>query len=247
MVIQQKVSKRTWEKEFSSGEWEGLDSAPSERARHAIIGMFLNYFCPDGKILDVGCGLGTTTDFLNPAQSSKYLGIDISETAVSEAVRRKKMNFRSIDFLEFPVHEKFNVIIFNEVLYYLDEEAAVKHSLNLLEEDGFIIVSLYRQKNMHYNDKSIWRICRKYFNPIDNVEINSIIIDGRLISWRIEILRKKESFIEEKLKHKEKIGKVHFDTNVFKKFLTSIYKKFTKVKIKRKTTQDITSDWDRKY
>jgi len=198
MVIQQKVSKNNWEKEFAGGGWEGLDSAPSERARHALIGMYLNHFCPEGKILDVGCGLGTMTDFLNQVQKSKYLGIDISETAISEAVKRKNLSFISTDFLEFTTEEKFNAIVLNEVLYYLEEEAAIAHALKLLDDNGFIVVSLYRQKKMHYNDKRIWDLCMKYFYPIDHIEITSNIFDGRTITWRVEIL------INQKCSHSEK-------------------------------------------
>jgi len=71
------ITKNKWEKEFSAGKWDYLDSTPSERARSAIIGMYCQHFFPKGKILDVGCGLGTTTDFLIGSQKKQYLGVDI--------------------------------------------------------------------------------------------------------------------------------------------------------------------------
>ena len=177
----------------------------------------------------MGCGLGTTTDFLNPVQKSRYLGIDISETAVKEALKRKNLNFSSIDFLAYPVENKFDAIVFNEVLYYLEEEAAIKHSLNLLEANGYLIVSLYRQKKMQYNDMAIWDICRKYFCPIDKIELNSVIIDGRLITWRIEVLVKKESYLSEKLKYKGEIGDVHPGLIKFDKIMNYIQNKIKKI------------------
>lgn len=188
MTIQQQVTKGEWENEFSSGKWNGLEFSPLERARHAVIGMFLQHFSPEGEILDVGCGLGTTTDFLNLNQKSRYLGIDISETAISEARKSKNANFTVTDFLQFPTERKFDVILFNEVLYYLEEEAAIRHAVKLLKENGLIVISLYSQKKMHYNDMAIWNLSRKFFTPMEKIEIRGVVADGRLVTWRIEVL-----------------------------------------------------------
>jgi SAM-dependent methyltransferase len=187
MVIQQQVTKKTWEEEFSSGRWNGLENSPAERARHAIIGMYLDFFCPNGNILDVGCGLGTTTDFLNSEQKSKYLGIDISETAIREATAHKVANFKVADFSKLQVEEEYDAIIFNEVLYYMDEESSLLRALSMLKRKGLIIVSLYRQKKMHYSDTSIWKLCRKYFASMESIEISGVVKDGRTVTWRIDV------------------------------------------------------------
>ncbi len=128
---QLKVAKNKWEKEFSSGRWDCLNSNPTERARSAIIGMYCQKFSPTGKILDVGCGLGTVVDFLNNSQKKKYLGLDISREALKRA-RKKNVNFQNVDFAKFRSKTKFDIIIFNEVLYYLDEGAAFNQALNSL-------------------------------------------------------------------------------------------------------------------
>jgi len=188
MVIQQQVSKVDWEKEFSSGKWDGLEFSPLERARHAVIGMFLQQYAPEGSVLDVGCGFGPTPDFLNPVQKSLYLGIDISETAVNEAKKRKNANFLVADFLKFTPEKKFDVLIFNEVLYYLEEGPALRHAMELLREGGLVIISLYSQKKMHYSDVSIWNLCRHFFTPLETIEVRGVVADGRLITWRIEVL-----------------------------------------------------------
>jgi 2-polyprenyl-3-methyl-5-hydroxy-6-metoxy-1,4-benzoquinol methylase len=199
MTIQQKVTKSTWEEEFSTGKWDNLEHNPLERARHAVIGMYLNYFYPKGKFLDVGCGLGTTTDFLNSDQKSKYLGIDISETAIEAAKNHKNVNFKAIEFLKLPVEEKFDAIIFNEVLYYLEEESSLLHTQELLKEKGLIIVSLYHQKRMHYSDESIWRLYRKFFVPIEHIELSGFVKNCRLVKWRIEVLKSKNKNDEQHL------------------------------------------------
>jgi 2-polyprenyl-6-hydroxyphenyl methylase/3-demethylubiquinone-9 3-methyltransferase len=185
---QQSRIKEKWEKEFYLGYWDYLDLAPTERARSAIIGMFCQHFFPAGKILDVGCGLGTASDFLNSIQKRKYLGLDISEEALKKA-RKKNVNFQNIDFADFDSKIKFNIIIFNEVLYYMDADDAFKHALNILEEDGKIIVSMFRMKNKMLFQK-IWTASRKYFKLVDKIEISGVIKRQPLI-WRIEVMRKK--------------------------------------------------------
>ena len=168
---QLKVSKNKWEKEFSAGQWDYLDSTPAERARSAIIGMLCQYYHPKGKILDVGCGLGTAVDFLNTNQKKKYLGLDISEEAVKRA-RRKNVQFQVSDFVDFKSSKKFDIIIFNEVLYYMDENSALDQALNILKKNGTVVTSLYQMKNKRY-DQKIRKVIRKFFKVTDTIEIRS--------------------------------------------------------------------------
>lgn len=185
---QLKISKKRWEKEFFAGRWDYLDFTPAEQARSAIIGMLCRHYYPKGKILDVGCGLGTTTDFLNEEQKKKYLGIDISEEAIKKA-RKKKATFQIIDFTNFKSSTKFDAIVFNEVLYYLDERAALKQVLNLLSNNGIVIISLYKMKNKRYDEK-IWKTSRKLFKTMEVIEITSTI-KRQEVTWRVETLKMK--------------------------------------------------------
>jgi len=182
------VSKNKWEKEFSAGQWDYLDSTPAERARSAIIGMLCQHYYIKGKILDVGCGLGTTVDFLNTDQRRKYLGLDISEEAVKKA-RKKNTAFLASDFDNFKSTKKFDVIIFNEVLYYMDENSAFEQALNILTEHGIILVSLYQMKNKRY-DQKIWKASRKFFQTIEAIEVSSKV-KNQLVTWRVDALKRK--------------------------------------------------------
>ena len=106
MTKQLKVTSAQWNKEFSSGRWNCLDSDPTERARHAVIGMYCQKYFSKGNILDVGCGEGTLTDFLSSDQRKKYLGIDISSKAIKIAKSKRKLNFQCVaaeDFKTIPV------------------------------------------------------------------------------------------------------------------------------------------------
>ena len=75
---------------------------------------------PNGTILDVGCGEGTLSDYLNNDQREKYLGIDLSKEAVRLGkLKRPGIKFKSTNAENFVPRQKFDVIIFNEVLYYM--------------------------------------------------------------------------------------------------------------------------------
>ena len=189
MPIQLKVNKEKWNKEFSKGRWNCLDSSPTERARHAIIGMYCRHFFPRGKILDVGCGEGTLTDFLSEAQKKRYVGIDISLEAIKIANKKRKLNFQCIQAEQFKTKNKFDIVIFNEILYYLDDIEIFKKYSEFLKSKGIIIMSLYRMKNKRY-DRQIRKNSKKFFKAKDAIEISGRIKNQNVI-WRVEVLEKK--------------------------------------------------------
>jgi 2-polyprenyl-6-hydroxyphenyl methylase/3-demethylubiquinone-9 3-methyltransferase len=188
-TFQYKINRPTWEAEFSTGFWDYLDSSLRERARSAIIGMYCQHFSKGENILDVGCGLGTLTDFLNVSQKKKYLGIDISEKAIKKAKEYKKASFKNVEFDEFKTTKKFNIIVFGEVLYSMDEVKTFNKVLNLLSKDGKIIISQWKMKN-GIRDKIIWKTSKKFFTLVDAIEMVGTE-KGQQITWRIEVLKRK--------------------------------------------------------
>jgi 2-polyprenyl-3-methyl-5-hydroxy-6-metoxy-1,4-benzoquinol methylase len=96
-----------------------LDELP----RYSIIAGYLQYLKPGGSVLDVGCGEGLLQQRLGLSGYSKYVGIDISETAINEASSRQdeKTSFICADAVTYTPNELFDVIVFNEALYYFDE------------------------------------------------------------------------------------------------------------------------------
>ena len=181
------VKKETWEKEFSNGKWDYLDSTPAERSRSAIIGMYCKLYSPNGNILDVGCGLGTLADFLEPIQIRKYLGLDISEEAIARG-NRKNLNFQIIDFQSFKKNKQYDVIIFNEVLYYMDEERSIDKALDLISIGGKIIVSMFNFSNNI--DKQIWLLCNKKLQLIDSITVVGKVNNDQ-IEWTIKVFEPK--------------------------------------------------------
>lgn len=204
MTKKLEVKRETWDKEFSSGRWSCLDENPTERARHAVIGMYCRKYFPNGRILDVGCGEGTLADFLSDDQKQNYLGIDLS----SEAIRigrgkRTELKFQNIAAEIFETDQKFNIIVFNEVLYYTEHENIFKKYSELLEPDGIVILSLYRRKNKIYNigdiikniktgSKDILKKSKEYFTSQEFIEILGEI-EKHGIVWRVEVMKKQKA------------------------------------------------------
>lgn len=186
--------KKSFEEEYRSGRWNYLDREATERARHAvIISFFYNSYgggaigplastgTPLGKdndskqqqpkrILDVGCGLGTLSDYLQGAQRSRYLGVDFPTKAVELARKIRSSNGQekgngtkllqlglpplekhqfmtgNAETFEPPNGEKYGTIVFNEVLYYTNHKKVLERFAQYLEPDGIIVLSLYHGK-----------------------------------------------------------------------------------------------------
>lgn len=188
MRKQLKKFQDQWDKEFSSDKWSYLNFNSTEKARHAIIGMYCRHFFSKGRILDVGCGEGTLIDFLNTSQRKKYLGIDLSKVAINIAKKKRRAKFLCIDASSFSSKEKFDVIIFNEMLYYVNDKVILRKYSRYLRNNGVFIIFLYRTKKFNYGIECLKRI-RKFYIPIESIEIKGRV-NKRHITWQIEVGRK---------------------------------------------------------
>jgi len=101
----------------------------------------------DRKILDIGCGAGTLALYL-AGKGNNVLGIDISSKAIRECLSSKKglglknVNFRQLEFPKEAINEKFDVVLFTEVIEHLeDDKGALKNIKKLLKPKGVMILS----------------------------------------------------------------------------------------------------------
>ena len=97
------------------------------------------------KILDVGCGTGTL-GFEIKKRGNEVWGLDINKKAIDLAKKKldKTFLYDAADPDDLPIKdEKFDVIVFADILEHLDEpEAVLLEYKKYLKEDGRIIVSL---------------------------------------------------------------------------------------------------------
>jgi 2-polyprenyl-3-methyl-5-hydroxy-6-metoxy-1,4-benzoquinol methylase len=189
------ISSATWENEFASGSWEYLAKIPVERARNSVIcGVFALQHAPRGKILDVGCGEGVLSDYLNEEQKKNYTGIDLSHEAIKIAKKRREMlSFMQADASTFapPPGQTYDMIVFNEMLYYMNHKEIIeKYSAPAyLSVGGIIVISVWFSKKSEVLKTSIFKEAGKILKSVDFVEVSGLTGTGaaqRLVHFHIE-------------------------------------------------------------
>ena len=182
-----RVPKLIWEKQFSKGDWDYLESKDEAQHYETII-KFFDQQKNKSSILDIGCGKGVLYKYLNQNGSlagSDYMGIDLSETAIEAALQRfSETNFKQLDFENNSIEKKFGVIIFNESLYYFPLPLKIidKCFSQNLNEDGVFIISMF---NYPGHDE-IWKKIEKHYRILMNDEVKNEKGEG----WKIKVLQK---------------------------------------------------------
>lgn len=96
------------------------------------------------KVLEIGCDLGATlVEIQNEYPECETYGLDINKAAVEIAKHITQAKEGNIDELQIPFGEKFDYIIFGDVLEHLRHpEEVVQMCRNMLNENGSIIASI---------------------------------------------------------------------------------------------------------
>ena len=146
------IPKTLWEQQYEIGHWNFLHTL-GELGRFSVVVGYLHELRPDSAVLDIGCGEGLLFKRLQPRGCSRYLGIDIS----------------AADAEYFVPSDTYDVIIFNESLYYfLDPVAAVVRYSSALRPDGIMIVSTFLSSR---RGRAILRALKRQFAVVDETSI----------------------------------------------------------------------------
>jgi 2-polyprenyl-3-methyl-5-hydroxy-6-metoxy-1,4-benzoquinol methylase len=178
-----------WEAQYAAGRWDYLAQLP-ELARFSVLAGYICHLKPGGAVLDTGCGQGMLLGRLPGGCYTRYVGIDLSGSAI--AVAQKQQNERSAflvaDCEEYSPAERFDVIVFNEVLCCLrDPLLTVERYVRSLKADGLLLVSLCTAAR---GSAAILRRLKRAYATVDEVQV---IDNGRKISWVCAALRPSES------------------------------------------------------
>jgi SAM-dependent methyltransferase len=136
------------------------------------------------SVLDIGCAAGSLASSLS---FSSYLGVDISGHAIDIAASRFKrpnIAFVASDLCLLPLVKLWDVIIFNEVLYYMDIDlgvAEVGRYAKSLSDAGTFLVSMkddpksrviFRELSKRYRwvNGAVWQ--RKPLHPNYRISIS---------------------------------------------------------------------------
>jgi 2-polyprenyl-3-methyl-5-hydroxy-6-metoxy-1,4-benzoquinol methylase len=165
-----------WDQEWKSGDWDYMDTVPIERSRIAVIGgVFSRIYTPvNSSVLDVGCGEGAISDYLLPEQRPHYVGLDLSKEAIHLAKKKRgaPMKFVHIAAHHFQPLHKFDVIIFSEVLYYVEYEKVLNQYDAFLKDNGVIIISIFQPTDGKQLYENIFKYAQTKFNKIDYTDIH---------------------------------------------------------------------------
>ena len=145
------------------------------------------------SLLDVGCGTGAILRYVDLALVTQYTGVDLAQTAL-DRVEPKRPQDRYIcsSLEEFNPGEKWDIILFNEVLYYThDPVAQLRRFEECLRPGGLFVVSMHKKAiPFAYNNRCIRRV-RTYFvqahySVLDAVEICNLSASAR---WQIFLVQ----------------------------------------------------------
>jgi len=179
--------KGRWDRSYAEGHWGFLDSI-EQGPRHRVIADLLRAReDAASSVLDVGCGTGALVPHL-PDNVSRYVGIDLSSEAIRICRGRKDghgdRTFMATSFDDYAPVESFEVIVFNEMLYYypmrrIPEVIARARGL-LTPGTGSIIVSIHERS---LKKRAVWRRLRACMVP---TESTTAVDPGTGNAWRIE-------------------------------------------------------------
>ena len=178
-------SAQTWEAQYAAGRWDFLAQL-SELARFSVLAGYICHLKPGGAVLDTGCGQGVLLRRLPRSGYSKYVGIDVSGSAISVAQQQgnESSTFLAADCEEYSPTEHFDVIVFNEVLCCLrDPLRTVERYARSLNPGGLLLVSLCTAAR---GSTTILRRLKRAYATVDEVRV---VHSGRKVSWVCTALR----------------------------------------------------------
>lgn len=173
-----------WNHQYALGQWEGLKDEVELERQEVVKEFFLKYK-GGGDIIELGCGYGVLPDVIFKKQHyDKYQGIDISDFMIQKIqyLSDDRHSFGTGDINNYTFKEKYDAIIYNEVINYgKDIPALLKHAQETgLKDNGIFIISVHEFKG----SPQIWADIHNTLQVLDS----RIIVNSRS-RWQIEVLK----------------------------------------------------------
>jgi 2-polyprenyl-3-methyl-5-hydroxy-6-metoxy-1,4-benzoquinol methylase len=176
--------KTRWDHQYEKGKWEYLNDALEAERFQAVLTATQSYSA-NGSILEIGCGEGILQSRMKPDSYSRYMGIDLSEVAIQKAAHlcNGHTSYQAADMETFTTEEKFDVVLFNESLYYAKKPLLLlQQYAGFLKPGGYLILSIYQTTD---NQALLNRLSAAYAVKEEQVSTNE---RG---SWCCQVYEKK--------------------------------------------------------
>jgi 2-polyprenyl-3-methyl-5-hydroxy-6-metoxy-1,4-benzoquinol methylase len=166
--------------ENARGGWDRLRDA-GEADRYRAVRSAVHRHAPDGFVLDVGCSQGILQEGL---AYRRYVGIDRYAPALRRArgADAPDTTFLAADATRFVPDAPPDVVVLNEVLYYLPRPVpTVERYARLLAPGGVVVVSCYART---------WptrRLLRRLGRRLALVESERVVVGPH--AWEVAVLR----------------------------------------------------------
>jgi 2-polyprenyl-3-methyl-5-hydroxy-6-metoxy-1,4-benzoquinol methylase len=168
LVIQQ--SAEIWDRQFSQGKWDFMLHPDKRYAIQTIARLIEKHARSNLSILDVGCGNGALAEELKEKSHISYTGIDISHVALQRAKQlHPKGVFICADITDPPRNQLFDIVVFAEILYYVNIASILPQYKALLKPNGTVMVSMY----VSWRNWILWVLLRQYAHIKSIQKINA--------------------------------------------------------------------------
>jgi 2-polyprenyl-3-methyl-5-hydroxy-6-metoxy-1,4-benzoquinol methylase len=169
-----------WDYQYAHGEWENL---ATEAARFQAVIKLITDNYPSPSILEIGCGKALMLQHMKATDYSNFVGVDLSEVAIAYASKynTERVQFVSADMQSFQPVGTYDVVTFNESLYYAKDPAEVfARYIPYLNRGGSIIVTAFDNKYTAH----LWPALKDRWTPaiVQKVTVGDL-------NWNINLYR----------------------------------------------------------
>lgn len=138
------------------------------------------------KVLDVGCGLGGTANYIKEKMGCDISGIDLDANAIAHATKSYlSIPFFNSNILEADKHypsQNFDILYSFNVLYSFENKVDVLRVLSsIAKRRSLLIISDYTVQTSHAED-DLHDLTGKRIYPVDLSDIEATLDAG---SWRL--------------------------------------------------------------
>lgn len=164
-----------WETGWKEGGWDYMAVVPFELSRNVITAtVYGQLLAANGAVLDIGCGEGTVYKHLNPNQQKKYVGVDLAPTAIAKAKKNNpEGNFIVSHANDYVPQKTFDLIVFNDVMMFLNPSDTVTRYRKYLRTGGYMIIAMFYQpdRNNNYDIDASFNAARQQMRLFDSMKV----------------------------------------------------------------------------